>query len=88
VREMEYFQELGIAPFKIIASATNVSARAVGRADVWGTLEPGKAADVLVVDGDPAQDVRVLRDKARIVMIVQDGRVVKNLAREPCRTTR
>lgn len=89
VREMEYFQELGIGPLEIIASATNVSARAVGRAEVWGTLAPGKAGDVLVVDGDPARDVRILRDKARIVMIVQDGRVMRDLSREePCRTTR
>jgi hypothetical protein len=89
VREMEYFQELGIAPLEIITSATSVSARAVGRAEVWGTLAPGKAADVLVVDGDPARDVRILRDKARIVMIVQDGRVMRDFLREePCRTTR
>ena len=66
----------------------DLSARAIGRDDVWGTLEPGKAADVLVVDGDPATDVRVLSDKARIVMIVQDGRVVKDRLGAPCRTTR
>jgi imidazolonepropionase-like amidohydrolase len=89
VREMEYFQELGIAPLEIIASATSVSARAVGRAEVWGTLAAGKAADVLVVDGDPTRDVRVLRDKARIVMIIQDGRILKDRLQEAsCRTTR
>lgn len=79
VREMEYFQELGIAPLQIVACATKLSAQAVGRGDVWGTLEPGKAADVLVVEGDPARDVRVLRDKSRIVLMLQDGRVVKDL---------
>lgn len=76
VAEMECFQELGIAPLEIITAATRNSARAVGRGDVWGTIETGKSADLLVVDGDPSRDVRVLRDKSRIVTIVQDGRPV------------
>jgi imidazolonepropionase-like amidohydrolase len=49
----------------------------------------GEVRDVLVVDGDPTRDVRVLRDKARIVMIVQDGRIMKDRVQEAsCRTTR
>lgn len=79
VAEMEYFQDLGIPPLEIITSATRMAARAVGRADAWGTLEPGKAADILVVEGDPSRDVQALRHKARMVLIVQDGRVVKDL---------
>ena len=55
------------------------AAQAIGRGDVWGTLEPGKAADILVVDGDPSQDVSILRDKANILMTVQDGRVIKDI---------
>ncbi len=82
--EMEYFQELGIPPLQIITDATKISAQAIGREDVWGTLEPGKAADILIVDGDPSEDVRILRDKSRIVLMVQDGRVVKDMmAKEP-----
>ena len=76
---MEYFQELGIPPLKIITAATQTSAQAIARGDAWGTLEPGKAADILVVDGDPSQDVRILRDKSNILMTVQDGRVVKDI---------
>ena len=55
-----------------------MAAQAVGKADDWGTLEPGKAADILVVDGDPSADVRVLKDKSKIEMILQDGRRVKD----------
>ena len=76
--EMEYFQELGIPPLQVITDATKVAAQAVNRSDDWGTLEPGKAADVLIVDGDPSADVKILKDKSRIVMILQDGRKVKN----------
>ena len=78
VAEMEAFQDLGIPPLDIVTSATRLSAQAVGRGDAWGTIEAGKAADVLVVDGDPARDVRLLRDKSRIVLILQDGRIVKD----------
>ena len=82
--EMEYFQNLGIPPLQVIRDATMVSAQAIGRGNVWGTLEPGKAADILVVDGDPSEDVRILQDKSRIMMIVQDGKVVKDImAKEP-----
>jgi imidazolonepropionase-like amidohydrolase len=76
--EMSYFQDEGVPPLQIITAATKTSAYAIGRGEVWGTLEPGKAADVLVVDGDPSKDIRILLDKARIEMIVQDGRIAKD----------
>ena len=76
--EMEYLQNLGLSALEVIQSATQISARAVGRGEAWGTLEDGKAADLLVVDGDPSQDVRVLRDKDKIVLIMQDGQVRKD----------
>jgi imidazolonepropionase-like amidohydrolase len=81
VAEMEYHQELGMAPLDVIRAATSGSAAAVGRGDVWGTLEPGKDADVLVVDGQPDADVSVLRDKDRLEMIFQDGRPMKDTLR-------
>ena len=80
--EMEYYQELGIPPLDIITCATKMSAIAVGRGEDWGTLEQGKAADLLVVDGDPSEDITILRDKDRIQAIVQDGEFRKNTIRE------
>jgi imidazolonepropionase-like amidohydrolase len=79
VYEMEYFQELGVSPLQIITAATKMAAQAIGRQDVWGTLEPGKAADILVVTGDPSENISVLRDKSHIVMMLQDGQVVKDV---------
>lgn len=78
VAEMEYHQRLGVPAIDILRAATLGSARAVARGDVWGSLEPGKDADLLVVDGRPDEDVSVLRDKDRLVMIVQNGRIHKN----------
>ncbi len=76
VLELEYLAALGYPPLEVIRAATQTAAEAIGRQAVLGTLEPGKLADVLVVEGDPAQDVGVLRDKRRIVRLLKDGREV------------
>ena len=51
------------------------SASLLGLPDV-GTVTAGAVADLIVVDGDPAADVRVLREPDRIWMVVQKGRIV------------
>src|SRR5690606_17216383 len=66
VIEMEYLVALGFTPMEAIIAATTEAAAAIGRANSLGTLRPGFAADLLVVDGNPAEDVAILRDKARI----------------------
>jgi imidazolonepropionase-like amidohydrolase len=45
----------------------------MGRGDELGTLEPGKLADVLVVDGDVLADISVLEDRSRFVAVMQGG---------------
>ena len=47
-------------------------------ADQVGTLEPGKLADLLIVDGDPLADIGILRDRAKLLTIMQGGRAHKN----------
>jgi imidazolonepropionase-like amidohydrolase len=73
VLELEYLQALGYPPLEVIRAATATAADAIARADHVGTLEPGKLGDVLIVDGDLAGDVRVLRDKRRIVRLLKGG---------------
>jgi imidazolonepropionase-like amidohydrolase len=65
----------GLTPLEGISAATTGSARALGLDDV-GTIEPGKVADVLVVDGDPLDDVRILCDPERLWLVLKDGRPV------------
>ena len=48
----------------------------MGRGNEFGTLEPGKLADVLVVDGDVLADIAVLEDRSRFLAVMQGG-VVK-----------
>jgi imidazolonepropionase-like amidohydrolase len=67
--------EGGLPALEGIAAATHGSARALGLPDV-GTVTAGAVADLLVLDGDPLSDIQLLRDPARIWMVVQAGHVV------------
>jgi imidazolonepropionase-like amidohydrolase len=42
-----------------------------------GSLEPGKLADLIVVDGNPVEDIALLQDEARIPIVMRSGRLVK-----------
>jgi imidazolonepropionase-like amidohydrolase len=67
---------VGLSPLEVITCATRTGAQIMGRADEFGTLEPGKLADVLVVDGDVIANIGVLEDRSRFVAVMQGG-VVK-----------
>jgi imidazolonepropionase-like amidohydrolase len=60
----------GMTPMQALVSATKVTAEAIGFADEIGTLEPGKVADLIVVDGDPSRDVTAL---SRVKAVFQAG---------------
>ena len=76
VLEMEYLCACGYAPLEAITCATAHAAQAIGRDAEIGTLSRGMRADILIVDGDPSADIRVLRDKRRIWRIYKQGREV------------
>jgi imidazolonepropionase-like amidohydrolase len=73
--ELVRMAEGGLGAAEAIRAATEGSARAIGFTDV-GTVEPGKLADLVVVDGDPLADVRVLTDPERIWLVLKEGRPV------------
>jgi imidazolonepropionase-like amidohydrolase len=75
-RELELMVQQGLSPSEALESATRVAADALGLADEIGTLEPGKAADILVVDGNPLADIRVLQDASRVAMVFKGGQRV------------
>ncbi|MGH6900849.1 MAG: amidohydrolase family protein [Geminicoccaceae bacterium] len=84
VLEMAYLQALGYPALEVVTAATRTAAEAVNLGHEVGTLEPGKRADVLVVDGEVAEDVRVLRDKSNIWRMLKDGREVALPAGRGC----
>ncbi len=73
--ELVRMVEGGLTALEGIAAATRGSATALGLGDV-GTVTAGAVADLIVVDGDPLADIRVLNDPRRIWLVVQHGRVV------------
>jgi hypothetical protein len=60
VREMELLREAGFHPLEVIRAATLSGAEALGVADSVGSLEPGKLADMVVVDENPVRNLKVL----------------------------
>ncbi len=70
---LELQVQAGMSPADVICSATSVAARAVGVGHLVGTIEPGKEADLIVVDQDPLQDIRALRSMR---MVMQGGTVM------------
>ena len=73
--ELVRMVEGGLSPVEGIAAATHGSARALGLPDV-GTVTAGAVADLLVLDGDPVADIRVLCRPEHISMVIQAGEVV------------
>jgi imidazolonepropionase-like amidohydrolase len=77
-RELEVLVEsVGLTPLEAIRCATADGALALRRDDgTIGVVAEGAAADLLVVDGDPSQDVTILGDRANLVAVVSRGRRV------------
>ena len=65
--EMEAMQAAGMSPMAVIVSATRDAAKALRRGESLGTLEVGKAADLLVLAADPSADVRAFRTARRVM---------------------
>jgi len=74
--ELAYMSEFGMGPFRAIQAATCDAARLLGLTELIGTLEPGKQADLIAVSGDPLTEPELWRDPARVVLVVQGGRIV------------
>jgi len=72
--EIEAMFESGMTPMQIIVAATQNGAHVCNLGDEIGTLEEGKAADILVVDGDPLSDIQAL---ARTLLVIHDGVVIR-----------
>jgi imidazolonepropionase-like amidohydrolase len=78
-REIKVHVDMGMTPQRAIAAATRVNAQIIGRGADLGTIEPGKLADVIVVDGNPLFDIVAL---SHVEIVVKDGTLFKgaNLA--------
>ena len=71
--ELQHLVAAGLTPMQAIQAATGIAAECVGAAADLGTLQKGKRADLIAVDGDPLTDIALLQDQARIRLVVRDG---------------
>jgi imidazolonepropionase-like amidohydrolase len=76
--ELARLVEFGLSPMQAILAGTRNAAELLGMTGEIGSLEPGKRADVVVADADPLADIAALADPDRIILVVKDGRVVKD----------
>jgi imidazolonepropionase-like amidohydrolase len=75
-RELVRMVEAGLSPLEGIVAATSMAARVCGLEAEIGTVEPGKAADLVVLDGDPLEDVRLFLDPERRWIVLRAGHPV------------
>lgn len=73
-----YAEEIGIPTVDVIRWATKHGAQLMGRDHELGTVTAGKLADLLVVDGNPLDDLSVLQEATNLLAIVKGGRLVKD----------
>ncbi|HYI42131.1 MAG TPA: amidohydrolase family protein [Sphingomicrobium sp.] len=71
-RELELMVQYGMTPIAALRSGTSVSAALLGVEDETGSLEPGKAADIIALDGNPFEEIRALR---RVAFVMKGGAV-------------
>lgn len=71
--ELQMMRQIGMSPLEIITAATSVSAEAMRLEDKVGKLEPGKLADVLVVDGNPLENLEVL---GQPLLVFKEGKLL------------
>ena len=73
--EVYWMQQAGMSAMDALVSATDNAARALGWESWLGTLEEGKAADLIVYDKNPLEDLRLLADKTSLQFVMKDGMI-------------
>lgn len=77
-KDLEYFVKyLGFTPMEALVAATRYGGEIMMRGRELGQVKEGYLADLLLVDGDPVADIRILQDSKRLLAIMKDGRFVK-----------
>ena len=77
-RELQLMVENGMTSMQAIVASTANAAQLLHLGGIVGTLEEGKLADVVVVDGDVSGDIRRMADPANVKLVLKGGRAAKN----------
>lgn len=79
LRELELMVEHGMSEMEAIVSSTKTAAECLGYDEDLGTIEVGKKADFIILDQNPLEDIKVLRDSNNIKVVSIDGQIVKDI---------
>ena len=79
LRELGLMVNIGMTPMQSIVATTKVAAECLGWEDRVGTVEPGKLADIVIAKTNPLVDIRSLENPDNLVLVMKDGRIVKDL---------
>jgi imidazolonepropionase-like amidohydrolase len=77
-KELELMVQAGLKPIEAITCSTKVGAEACYLGTKTGTLEKGKWADLIIVEGDPILNIKLLQDKTSIRLVMKEGKVEVN----------
>jgi imidazolonepropionase-like amidohydrolase len=73
-KELSFFVNfVGLDPLTVIKCGTKTGAEIMGRGDEFGTVETGKLADLLIVDGDVVKNISLLSDRSKFLAVMQAG---------------
>lgn len=73
--ELEIYCDLGMSPMDAILTTTRNAAQAIGMGNSLGTIEAGKLADILVVEGNPLDNIKILQEREKIQVVMKEGDV-------------
>ena len=76
--ELECLVEAGMTAMQALVAATGWAAECLGMDREIGTLQKGKAGDLVLVEGDPLKDIKMLQDEDRIKLVMKGGRIFSN----------
>ncbi|MEX2115221.1 MAG: amidohydrolase family protein, partial [Pirellulales bacterium] len=86
-KELTFFVKfVGFTPMQTLVCATRSGAEIMGRCDEFGTVAPGKLADLLIVDGDVLADIALLEDRRRFIAVMQGGIIKAGQLTQPTGT--
>jgi imidazolonepropionase-like amidohydrolase len=79
LEELGYMYDMGMSPMEAIVAGTKRAAECLGWEGDLGTIEKGKFADIVISKKDPLSHIKSLGDPNNILMVIKDGKILKNI---------
>lgn len=79
LRELNLLCEIGMSPMEALVSITKTAAECMGWEDQLGTLQVGKLADLIIVNDNPLENIKILENNDNVVTVIKNGEIVKDL---------